>query len=168
MRNGKFDRSRFAAAVGVLLLLSVPMQSAHANTHYDNSSLNGNLQHQCTSFGASLQSGTSLTVSAECNMGGEVQGSVGPARRSTSFDLSNDVVWNTQTEAFTWDATPDDDNNITAKCTAVRGFAYSAIDVTLQLTCTGDSTDGSVRSVNADLTLNGKLTAGVGGYIERR
>ena len=168
MWNSKLDRSTCAmAACGVLLLLGAT-QSARANTHYDSSSLNGNLQHQCTSFGAALDSGTSLTVSAECNRGGEVQGSVDPTRQSTSFDLAGEVVWNTGTEAFTWDATTDDDNDITVKCTAVRGLSYSATNVTLQLTCTGTSTDGSVRTVNADLGLNGHLTAGFGGYIERR
>ena len=119
-------------------------------------------------FNATLVSGTSLTVSAECNAEGEVQGEVQHVRRSNSFDISGEVVWNTETEAFTWDATTDDNNDITVKCTAVRGYSISASDVTLQLTCTGTSTDGSVKSVNADLPLNDNLIAGILGYIERR
>ncbi len=168
MWNSTIDRPSCAlAACGVMLLLTAA-QSVHANPHYDSSSLNGNLQHQCTSFNATLVSGTSLTVSTECNKEGEVQGEVQPQRQSSSFDLAGEVVWNTQTEAFTWDAATDDNNDITVKCTAVRGFSYSATDVTLQLTCTGTSTDGSVKTVNADLALNSNINAGITGRIGRR
>ena len=168
MWNRKLDPRGYAMAACSVVLLLGTAQSAHANPHYDSSSLNGNLQHQCTSFNATLVSGTSLTVSAECNAEGEVQGEVQHVRRSTSIDISGEVVWNTETEAFTWDATTDDNNDITVKCTAVRGYSISASDVTLELTCTGTSTDGSVTSVNADLPLNDNLIAGILGYIERR
>ena len=168
MWNRKLDPRGYAVAACSVVLLLGAAQSAHANPHYDSSSLNGNLQHQCTAFNATLVSGTSLTVSAECNAEGEVQGEVQHVRRSNSFDISGEVVWNTETEAFTWDATTDDNNDITVKCTAVRGYSISASDVTLQLTCTGTSTDGSVKSVNADLPLNDNLIAGILGYIERR
>ena len=168
MWNRKLDPRGYAMAACSVVLLLGAAQSAHANPHYDSSSLNGNLQHQCTAFNATLVSGTSLTVSAECNAEGEVQGEVQHVRRSNSFDISGEVVWNTETEAFTWDATTDDNNDITVKCTAVRGYSISASDVTLQLTCTGTSTDGSVKSVNADLPLNDNLIAGILGYIERR
>ena len=161
-----------ATAFSVLLLLGAATQSVHANSEYDSSSLNGNLQHQCTSFNAALNPGTSLTISAECNK----QGSVATTRQATSFDLSDDVVWNWQTEAFIWDATPNAHNNITLQCTVVRGFAYSATNVKLQLGClvgggnrqAVSSSDGSVSSVNAQLALNGKLTVGNDGKLARR
>ena len=169
MRKRNIDPPRAAAAAfGVLFLLGVATQSAHANTEYDGSSLDGNLQHQCTGFSATRVAGTSLTVSAQCNKEGDTPGSVAAAQQTTSFDLSGEVVWNTQTQAFTWDGAPNDNNNITEKCKTVLGFGYSATDVTLQLTCTVASNDGSVQSVNADLALNSKLTVGTDGNLARR
>ena len=164
-----------AAAFSVLLLLGAATQSVHANSEYDSSSLNGNLQYQCTSFNAALNPGTSLTISAECNKQGSM-GSVAATRQATSYDLSDDVVWNTQTEAFIWDATPNAHNNITVQCTVVGGFAYSATNVKLQLGClvgggnrqAVSSSDGSVSSVHAQLALNGKLTVGNDGKLARR
>ena len=163
-----------AGFFSILFLVGMATQSAHANSEYDSTSLNGNLQHQCTSFSAALNAGNSLTVSAECNKG-DGSGSVAATRQSTSFDLSGDVVWNSQTQAFVWDATPNSFNNITLHCTGVRGFAYSTTNVTLQLTCNESSnrqsvssSTGTVNSVNADLKLNGKLTVGTGGKLARR
>ena len=164
MRKFAIDMHRF---VGAVVLLGVAAQPANANTQYDSSSLDGNLQSQCTAFSATIDFGTSLVVSAECNKEGSSPGSVAASRQATSFDLSGDVVWNTTTQAFAWDATVNDDNNITEKCTAVRGFSYSSADVTLQLTCTVDSTSGG-GDASADLGLNGKLTVGTDGELERR
>ena len=152
------------AAFGAVVLLVMAAQTANANSYYDSSALNGNLQNQCTGFSAAIVAGTSLTVSAQCNHKATGVGQ-GVSVKSTSMDLSGEVVWNTETEAFTWDATRDDNNDITAKCTAVRGFDYSASDVTLELTCTVESSSGST---DADLRLNGKLTVDAGGNLERR
>ena len=161
MRNVAIE---MCAAFGAVVLLGMAAQTANANSYYDSSALNGNLQNQCTGFSAAIVAGTSLTVSAQCNhKGAGVGGTV--TTNSTSIDLSGEVVWNTATEVFTWDATRDDNNDITAKCTAVRGFSYSASDVTLELTCTVDSSSGSV---DADLPLNGKLTVAAGGDLTRR
>ncbi len=169
MSNLEFDRAGLArAAFCVLLLLGLAAQPAAANSEYDTTSLNGNLQNQCTNFSASTGAGSSLTVSAECNRQGATEGSVAATRQSTSLDLASEVVWNTATRAFTWDSTPNDNNNIADKCSTVRGFSYSSTDVTLQLTCTVASTDGSVQTVNADLPLNGKLTVGADGNLTRR
>ena len=167
MRQCAIDMRRYAGAVGVFVLLGVAAQPANANSEYDSSSLDGNLQNQCTAFSATISSGTSLVVSAECNKEGSSQGSVAATRQATSFDLSDDVVWNTTTQAFSWDATVDDNNNVTEKCTSVRGFSYSSADVTLQLTCTVDSASGG-GDANADLALNGKLTVGTDGDRKRR
>ena len=168
MRKRKVDIGRYAgAAVGAVVLLGIAAQPASANSEYDSSSLDGNLQNQCTAFSATITSGTSLVVSAECNKEGSSPGSVAATRQATSIDLSDDVVWNTGTQEFTWDATVNDDNNITEKCTSVRGFGYSSADVTLQLTCTVDSTSGG-GGANSDLGLNGKLTVGTDGDLERR
>lgn len=141
--------------------------TANANSQYDGSSLDGNLQTQCTGFSATINAGTSLVVSAECNKEGATPGSVAASRQTTSFDLSDHVVWNTTTQAFAWDAAQDDNNDITSKCTAVRGFSYSSSDVALQLTCTVDSTSGG-GSANVDLALNGQLTVGTDGDLARR
>ena len=176
LRARNTDRLGFSGAgfFSIVLLLGMATQSAHANSEYDGTSLNGNLQNQCTSFGAALDSGTSLTVSAECNKS-DASGNVAATRQSTSFDLSGDVVWNSQTEAFVWDATPNASNAITLHCTAVRGFAYTTANVTLQLSCNKangrqavSSSTGAVISVDADLKLNGKLTAGTDGKLARR
>ena len=174
MHKGQDHGFGRATAVGGLLLLGATMQSANANSEYDDTSLNGNLQHQCTSFSANLDTGNSLTISAECNKR-DAAGGVGATRRSTSFDLSDHVVWNSETQKFVWDTAANSLNNITLHCVQVRGFAYSATNVTLQLTCVKDtgrqgvsSSDGSVSTVDADLGLNGKLTVGSGGRLKRR
>ena len=59
MWNRKLDPRGYAMAACSVVLLLGAAQSAHANPHYDSSSLNGNLQHQCTAFNATLVSGTS-------------------------------------------------------------------------------------------------------------
>lgn len=168
MSNLDFDRTSHArAAFGVLLLLGLTAQPAAASSEYDSTSLNGNLHHQCTNFSATIVGGSSLAVSAECNMQGDTEGSVAATRQSTSLDLSSEVVWNTTTQAFTWDSTQNDNNEVSAKCT-VRGFSITSTDVTLQLTCAVASTDGSVQTVNADLPLNSNVTVGNDGVLTRR
>lgn len=160
MRHSEIGRSRVGSpAFAVLLLLGV---SAHANPEYDSTALDGNLQNQCTSFSAAIAQGSSLTVSAECNK----QDST--TLQATSLDLASQVVWDTSGQAFSWDVTANDNNNITEKCMSVRGFAYSSSDVTLQLTCVIDSTDGGVQQANADLPLNGNVTVGTDGNLARR
>ena len=170
------DRLGFSGAgfFSIVLLLGMATQSAHANSEYDGTSLNGNLQHQCTSFSAALVTGNSLTVSAECNKS-DASGGVAATRQSTSLELSDHVVWNAQAQSFVWDATENASNAITLHCTAVRGFAYTTANVTLQLSCNQgnarqnvSSSTGAVISVNADLKLNGKLAAGTDGKLKRR
>ena len=169
MSNLEFNQAGHARAVfGVLLLLGLAVQPAAANSEYDSTSLNGNLQHQCTNFSATIVAGSSLAVSAECNREGSTPGSVDATRQSTSLDLSSEVVWNTATHAFMWDAASTDNNDITSKCMTVRGFSHNSTDVTLQLTCAVESTDGSVRTANADLPLNGNVTVGADGNLTRR
>lgn len=171
MRNTEFNRSGHArAALGVLLLLGLTAQpaAAQSNSQYDSASLNGNLQDQCKNFSAAVVRGTSHKVSAECNKEGDTTGSVAASLQSTALDLRDEVVWNTTDQTFTWDGTRDDNNDLSDKCPTVRGFSFSATDVTLQLTCTVDSTDGSVQTVNANLPLNGKVTVGTDGNLTRR
>ena len=166
MRNLKIGRSGYGGAFAVLLLLGVSAQPANANSHYDSNSLNGNLQNQCTSFNGVINN-TGFTVSAECNKA-TVTESVDATRQETSIDLSDDVVWNTTSQEFSWDVTRDKNNDVTQKCTAVLGFEYSSSDVTINLTCTIDSTDGRVQQTNTSLTLNGNLTVGSDGNLARR
>ena len=167
MRNIEINQTRLAGAV-LGLLFGMAAQSATANSEYDSASLNGNLQHQCTGFSAALDFGGSLSLSAECNKEGSGTGSVAASQQNTSFDLSDHVVWNTDSQTFTWDATRNDDNDITEKCTTVRGLSYSSSDVTLLLTCNIASTTGAPQSTNADLPLNGQLRVGADGNLERR
>ncbi|MCY3931526.1 MAG: hypothetical protein OXH70_07400 [Acidobacteria bacterium] len=167
MSNLEFNRaSRAGAVFGVLLLAGLTTQPAAAQ--YDGTSLDGNLHHQCTNFSARTVGGSSLTVSAECNKQGDREGSVAPARQSTSLELASEVFWDTATHAFTWDSASSEDSNIADKCPTVRGFGVSSTDVTLQLTCAIASTDGTPRTVNADLPLNGNVTVGADGTLSRR
>ena len=160
-------RRRVPAGFFSVLLLVVSAPTASANPNYDATSLNGNLQSQCTNFNASLVFGSSLTVSADCNREDTNQGGVAATLQSTSIDLATEVVWNTDNQTFTWDGTRDDNNDITTKCTAVSGLSYSSTDVTLQLTCNVDSTSGG-GSTTADLPLNGNITVNTSGAFERR
>lgn len=167
MRNIETNRFRYAsAALSVLLCLTA--QAANANSEYDSESLNGNLQHQCTQFSASLDFGNSLTVSAQCNKEEGNSGTAAASRQNTSFDLAEHVVWYTGQQRFAWNATRTDDNDITAKCTSVGGFSFSTTDVTLHLTCSIESTSGTPQTTNAGLPLNGGLTVGSNGELARR
>lgn len=167
MRNTEFNPASHArAAFAVLLLLGLTALPAAAQ--YDSTSLSGNLQEQCKNFSATAVGGTSHTLSADCNQEDDTPGSVAASLRSTTLDLRNEVVWDTTNQAFTWDGTRDDNNDISDKCRTVRGINVTSSDVTLQLTCTVDSTDGSVQTVNADLPLNGKIEAGDDGALARR
>jgi len=167
MSSLESDRARHASvAFCVLLLLGLAALPAAANSEYDSTSLNGNLQNQCTNFSASAGQ-WSFDFFAECNKE-DADGVAASARQSTSLNLAGEVVWNPWTSTFYWDETATRNNNIAARCPTVRGFSVSSSDVTLQLTCEVNSTDGSDQTVDAALPLNGKLTVGADGNLSRR
>lgn len=162
---------RPVAASSCGLLLVVAALTAAANSQYDSTSLNGNLQNQCTNFTAAVVLDTSFTISAECNKEGTTSGSVAASRNSTSFDLAGDVRWNLRTHALTWDtALTAWVNDIADDCNldGATPFTYSASDVTLALSCNIETTDGTPRVQNVSLTLNGHLQAGTDGNLSRR
>ncbi len=160
MRNVSPVRGRRAGAVicGFVLCAALP-----AAADYDSTDVSGNLQDQCKEFSAAVVKDTSFTVSATCNdkAGGT---------RSTKFDLSGDVSWDTSNHVLAWDATlAGSVQDIAAKCKPKSSdpFTTSSSDVTLALTCS-IQTYGTPETQSPSLALNGELTATDDGYLQRR
>ena len=164
------SKSIGGSVLAAVCALFLGLGAQAAESPYDSTSLNGNLQNQCTSFTLTRVARTSLTVSAECNKQGDTVGSVASTLNSTSMDLRSEVVWSTSDEEFTWDGTLNtEENDVSDKCD-VRGsgVTVSSTDVTVNLTCAGDADLATPDPVNADLPLNGKLEASTSGELGRR
>ncbi|MCY3819838.1 MAG: hypothetical protein OXH52_10830 [Gammaproteobacteria bacterium] len=138
---------------------------------YDSTSLDGNLQNQCTNFAAAVVADTSFTVAADCNKEGDTPRTVAASPNYAEFDLSGHVGWDTSNQTLIWDATLSGSmQDIAAKCTpeSASPFTSSASDVTLALTCSVLVTDGVPKTASVSLPLNGNLQAGMDGNLSRR
>ena len=165
--NSLCGRRVGAAICGVVLCVA----SLAAVASYDSTSLNGNLQNQCTNFAATLVMDASFTVSAECNKEGGTTGTVAATLNSATFDLSGNVAWDTVNQTLSWDATLSSTvQDIAAKCRpeSASPFTATASDVALSLTCAVQVTDGTPRTATVSLALNGQLAVGTDGSISRR
>lgn len=163
--------SRTVAPIcGFMLCLAGAVAVGAESTPYSSTALNGNLQNQCQNFAAALVQNTSLTVSAECNKQGSNADTV-VTGHSTSFDLSGDVQWDTNSHTISWDSAVTATNlDIAAKCEldGDSPFTVTASDVTLALRCSQQVTDGTPATSSVSLPLNGKLQAGTDGELSRR
>ncbi len=138
-----------AAACGFLLCVGALTAAA-----YDSTSLDGNLQNQCNDFGASVVSGTSFTITANCNK-------EGGGTQSTSFDLSGDVSYDTSDYTVSWDTALSDTVTDIADSCSPKFYAGGVNDIKLVLTCAG-------TTANVWLGLNGNLQVGKDGNLKRR
>ena len=169
MKNANPDRGARATATICGFLFCVATLTVAAS--YDSTSLDGNLQNQCTNFAAAVVADTSFTVSAECNREGDSPGVVAASLNSATFDLSGNVSWDTSNQTLSWDSSLSGTvQDIAAKCNPASAspFTTSASDVTLALTCAILVTDGVPRTANASLALNGNLQVGKDGNLSRR
>ncbi len=171
MRDWNAGRGGRAAAVFYGSLFCAAALTAAAD--YDSTDKSGNLQDECKEFSAVVVRDTSFTVSAVCNdkgtTGWELYLSAFWGTRSTSFDLSGDVSWDTSEQKLAWDATlAGSVQDITATCRPANAapFTVSASDVTLALTCSIQTYGGGTQSPS--LALNGKLTVAQNGTLKRR
>ena len=163
-----FKTKLLATALSAAMAFVVVPQPAYSQDGddgpYDSSSMNGNLHNQCTDFDATAVSGTELTISAECNAAG------GSAVRATTFDLSGDIVWDTDDAVYTWDGqvnAAENVHDIAEKCGDVAHITPNATDVVLGVRC-ATIASGAPDTMLVDLPLNGNLQVGGDGRLGRR